>query len=216
MNRCRSIFARRAVAATMIVAGLAVAESGSAAAQMAQWSVSLDLANTSEPQAPTTMLGNYGVTIPGQYSAGLWAAELMDGLTLPSVARTSGNYSVSALQLSAALRGAGSIDPPGTDVALRWGTQLSDNLRVAVGPTVTVGRRDGLQLGVTPSGALPFGTRPGEAGPGLRGFGLEGSAAYRVGGNWALLGVMGYRRPVDDPTTPSNSFFSMLGIGYRF
>lgn len=211
MNRCRLIFRRMAAAAMLSMVGL-----GAAHAESGQWSVSLNLSGSPGVQPATSVIGDYGISIAGHYGAGLWAAQLMDGLGAPSAAKAAGNFSISTVQLSAAVRGGDGLDPHGTDLALRWGAQVSDDLRVAFGPTVTVGRRDGLQFGVTPSGALPFGTRPGEPGPGLRGFGLQGSAAYRLSGNFTVLGVLGYQRPVDEPNGPSNSFFSMLGIGYRF
>jgi len=99
--------------------------------------------------------------------------------------------------------------------AMNYGGQVSDSLALSVGPTLSVGG-DGAAslLGSTGRGFL----RGLQNEAGVRDSGLRGAAVYSLSDNWALTGVLGYRRTLGElgATQSDEQFFSVLGLGYRF
>jgi outer membrane scaffolding protein for murein synthesis (MipA/OmpV family) len=53
---------------------------------------------------------------------------------------------------------------------------------------------------------------------GMRDYGVRGAAVYSLTENWALTGVLGYRRSLGElgVNASDEHFFSVLGMGYRF
>lgn len=99
-------------------------------------------------------------------------------------------------------------------LAMNYGGQVNDNLRLSVGPTLSLGGE-----GLSPlSGAPSPGLRRLQGEAGLRDYGLRGSAVYQLGDRWALTGVLGYRRSLGElgVSNADEHFFSVLGLGYRF
>ena len=90
-----------------------------------------------------------------------------------------------------------------TEFGFGYAAALSPSLSVSAGPTIGFGE-------VTPSRG---GARPGGA-DNARSLGLTGSATLSLSENWALTGVLGYRARTDGGR--DESFFSVLGLGYRF
>jgi hypothetical protein len=101
-------------------------------------------------------------------------------------------------------------------LAMNYGGQVSNNLALSVGPTVSLGGASLSPLtGASSSGGF---LRRFQGETGLRDYGLRGSAVYSLGDNWALTGVLGFRRSLSELGVSSSDeqFFSVLGLGYRF
>jgi hypothetical protein len=99
--------------------------------------------------------------------------------------------------------------------AMNYGGQVSDSLALSVGPTVSVGGDGASSLfGSSGRGFL----RGLQNDAGLRDYGLRGAAVYSLTNNWALTGVLGYRRTLGEfgAAQSDEQFFSILGLGYRF
>jgi hypothetical protein len=106
---------------------------------------------------------------------------------------------------------------PVAQFAMNFGGQVGESWALSVGPT--------LSLGGDSTGPL-FSPNYGSGGvmhrlqgdTGLRDYGLRGSAVYSLSDNWALTGVLGYRRSLGElgVSTTDEQFFSVLGLGYRF
>jgi hypothetical protein len=96
--------------------------------------------------------------------------------------------------------------PAGTALGLgyTWTYRLG---QASVGPTVAVGGRD---IALTPADPAP-----GQAVV-LRGLGLQGNATLDLGRDWALQGVLGYRRPSSAADPAAGDFYSYFGFGWRF
>jgi len=87
-----------------------------------------------------------------------------------------------------------------TEFAVGFMSSITATLSIGGGPTIGFGE-------VTPSRS------PVRAG-GERSVGLNGAATLSLSENWALTGVLGYRSRTDG--SKEESFFSVLGLGYRF
>ncbi len=99
--------------------------------------------------------------------------------------------------------------------AMNYGGQVSESLALSVGPTVSLGGDGtGALFGSSGRGFL----RGLQNDAGLRDYGLRGSAVYSLTNNWALTGVLGYRRTLGEfgAAQSDEQFFSVLGLGYRF
>jgi hypothetical protein len=102
--------------------------------------------------------------------------------------------------------------------AMNYGGHVSDNLALSVGPTVSVGG-DGTASLFGSTGRAGGGFLRGlQNDAGVRDYGLRGAAVYNLSDNWALTGVLGYRRTLGElgATQSEEQFFSVLGLGYRF
>lgn len=129
-----------------------------------------------------------------------------------------GQFSVNQWQFAVDLRHDPQTDGRGTqaELGLFYGAQIGGNVSLALGPTMSLGGGDGRgYFGVTP--AQLSRSRRGEADAG---YGVRGTATYSLSENWALTGVLGYRRSfgeaVDSSLGDASQFFSILGFGYRF
>lgn len=89
------------------------------------------------------------------------------------------------------------------ELGIGFAGTLTEQLSVGGGPTIGFGE-------ITPSRS-PL--RPG-GGDNVRTLGLTGAATLSLSENWALTGVLGYRSRTDG--AKEESFFSTLGLGYRF
>ena len=122
------------------------------------------------------------------------------------------HFGIDVLQAGAGVR-PGSI----AQLAMNYGGQVSDSLALSLGPTVSVGG-DGTSglLGTSAAGGGMLRRLQNDAG--VRDYGLRGSAVYSLSDNWALTGVLGYRRSLGElgATQADEQFFSVLGLGYRF
>ena len=100
--------------------------------------------------------------------------------------------------------------------AMNYGGQVSESLALSFGPTMSFGGDSAASL-MAGQGGLS-GLRRFQADSGMRDYGVRGSAVYSLSNNWALTGVMGYRRSVGELGVSSSDehFFSILGMGYRF
>jgi len=87
-----------------------------------------------------------------------------------------------------------------TELGVGFIGSIMHGLSVGGGPTIGFGD-------VTPSRSP---TRPGVD----RSYGLNGEATLSLSDNWALTGVLGYRARANGAR--EESFFSVLGLGYRF
>ena len=85
-----------------------------------------------------------------------------------------------------------------------WGFRLG---QIGVGPTVAVGGRD---IAVTPADPAPG------AAVVLRSLGVQGNASLDLGRDWALQGVLGYRRSGAAADPAGGDFYSYFGFGWRF
>jgi hypothetical protein len=168
-----------------------------------------------------TQIGRFDVALNSPYHGGLWAAYA--GGTVHPVRDTGarvGGFDLSGWRIDVArplpLAINGTAATGNSAVALRWGTSLAEDWQVSFGSSITVGTGDGGSFAVTPVQSLrPI--EPPNGGFRLRNVGLEGSSSLQVSDNWALLGVVGYRRPTSGPApTGSDNFYSLLGLGYRF
>jgi hypothetical protein len=99
--------------------------------------------------------------------------------------------------------------------AMNYGGHVSDSLALSVGPTLSVGGDGASSLLGSQSGGF---LRRLQSDAGVRDYGLRGSAVYSLSDNWALTGVLGYRRTVGElgAAQSDDQFFSVLGLGYRF
>jgi hypothetical protein len=121
------------------------------------------------------------------------------------------HFGIDMLQSGAGVR-PGSI----AQLAMNYGGQVSESLALSVGPTVSVGGDGTSSLLGGPAAGGVLRRLQNEAG--VRDYGLRGSAVYSLSDNWALTGVLGYRRSIGElgATQADEQFFSVLGLGYRF
>src|SRR5260221_13147033 len=140
-------------------------------------------------------------------------------LTPPSPDRDAGRISLNnwhfgldVLQPSGGFGRGGSV----AQFAMNYGGQVSESLALSFGPTMSFGGDSTTSL-MAGQGGLS-GLRRFQADSGMRDYGVRGSAVYSLTNNWALTGVMGYRRSVGELGVSSSDehFFSILGMGYRF
>jgi hypothetical protein len=101
-------------------------------------------------------------------------------------------------------------------LAMNYGGQVSQSLALSFGPTLSFGGDSAASL-MTGAGGVG-GLRRFQNDTGMRDYGLRGSAVYSLTDNWALTGVLGYRRSIGELGVSSSDehFFSILGMGYRF
>ncbi len=147
--------------------------------------------------APTMLHGPVG----GGDDARLFRnAAASDGLSL------IGAYTVNRFRVAVDIRRT-LLEPErrraSTEFGLGYTAALTNSLSVGAGPTIGFGE-------VTPSRGA---ARPGGA-DNARSLGLTGAATLNLTENWALTGVLGYRARTDG--SREDSFFSVLGLGYRF
>ncbi len=90
-----------------------------------------------------------------------------------------------------------------TEFGVGFMSAVGSSLSVGAGPTIGFGD-------VTPSRS-PLRPSGGES---ARTMGLSGTATLSLSDSWALTGVLGYRSRADG--AKEESFFSLLGLGYRF
>jgi hypothetical protein len=154
-------------------------------------------------------IGKYGVSLTSSGpsnmpflggDARLFAPGESDGLSL--IGAYTVNYFRVAVDIRRSLLGP-ERRRVSTEVGLGYTAALTQSLSVGVGPMIGFGD-------VTPSRG---GARPSDA-DSLRSLGLSGAASLNLSENWALTGVLGYRARTDGPR--EESFFSVLGLGYRF
>jgi hypothetical protein len=102
-------------------------------------------------------------------------------------------------------------------LAANVGGRVGDDWSLSVGPTVSLGG-DGTGSLFSPSYGSGGLMRRLQGDTGLSDYGLRGSAVYSLSDNWALTGVLGYRRSLGEPgiSASEEQFFSVLGLGYRF
>lgn len=148
-----------------------------------------------------TMLHGVGGGVDGGGDARLFRnAGESDGLSL------IGAYTVNQFRVAVDIR-RNLLEPErrraSTEFGLGYTAALTESLSVGGGPTIGFGE-------VTPSRG---GARPGGA-DNARSLGLTGAATLSLSENWALTGVLGYRARTDG--SREDSFFSVLGLGYRF
>lgn len=128
------------------------------------------------------------------------SASAGDGLSL------IGAYTVNQFRVAVDIRRS-LLEPErrraSTEFGIGYAAALTRSLSVGGGPTIGFGE-------VTPSRGS---VRPGGA-DNARSLGLTGAATLNLSENWALTGVLGYRTRTDGGR--EESFFSTLGLGYRF
>ena len=122
------------------------------------------------------------------------------------------HFGLDVLQPSGGIGRGGSV----AQFAMNYGGQVSESLALSFGPTMSFGGDSAASL-MAGQGGLS-GLRRFQADSGMRDYGVRGSAVYSLTNNWALTGVMGYRRSVGELGVSSSDdhFFSILGMGYRF
>lgn len=148
-----------------------------------------------------------------------YGVNLMPGAGQASqVSINNWHFGLDVLQSGSA---AGSGASPGrggsvAQLAMNYGGQVSQSLALSFGPTLSFGGDSTASLMNAPSGLN--GLRRFQNETGMRDYGLRGSAVYSLTDNWALTGVLGYRRSVGELGVSSSDehFFSILGMGYRF
>lgn len=130
-----------------------------------------------------------------------------------------GQFTVNQWRMAVDLRHDPQNDGRGTqaELGLFYGAQLGSGLTLSVGPTLSVTAAERRSyLGITPASRA----RRGDAEAGFKDYGLRGTATYSLSENWALTGVLGYRRSFGDageiPAGDVGQFLSILGFGYRF
>lgn len=101
-------------------------------------------------------------------------------------------------------------------LAMNYGGQVSQSLALSFGPTLSFGG-DSAASAMTAAGGLG-GLRRFQSETGMRDYGVRGAAVYSLTDNWALTGVLGYRRSIGElgVSASDEHFFSILGMGYRF
>lgn len=122
------------------------------------------------------------------------------------------HFGLDVLQQSGGIGRGGSI----AQFGMNYGGQVSESLALSFGPTMSFGGDSATSLMGNPAGL--GGLRRFQSDTGMRDYGVRGSAVYSLSTNWALTGVMGYRRSVGELGVSSSDehFFSILGMGYRF
>lgn len=209
------------IAAGLVVAGVAAAEDRAAAAPEGTerfWVQERPLS----PRVSTDVLAQdrrfagalgYGVTLaPPPAPRGPLA---LDTARSPSGLLSIDNFHFGVdLLPTGGTFGRGSI----AQFAMTYGGQVSDDLTLGVGPTLSVGGDGTASLFGSATPATGGLLRRLQSDAGVRDYGLRGSAVYSLTDNWALTGVLGYRRALGELGAASSDeqFFSVLGLGYRF
>jgi len=199
-------------ATTTVVATSAHAQSSLAISSLSLFS---DFgANTSQPRVFSGTFGKYGVSLA---SAGTPAmpygvggshgdARLFRNVAESDGLSLIGAYTVNQFRVAVDIRRS-LLEPErrraSTEFGIGYTAALTESLRVGAGPTIGFGE-------VTPSRGTG---RAGDA-ENARSLGLSGAATLNLSENWALTGVLGYRARTDG--AKEESFFSVLGLGYRF
>ncbi len=209
------------IAAGLAVAGVAAAEDRVAAAPEGSerfWVQERPLA----PRVSTDVLAQdrrfagalgYGINLTppaATRSLGLDSARSPSGLlSIDNV-----HFGVDLLPTSGVFGRSGSI----AQFAMTYGGQVSEDLTLGVGPTLSVGGDGTASLFGSAAPATGGLLRRLQSDAGVRDYGLRGSAVYSLNDNWALTGVLGYRRSLGELGAASSEeqFFSVLGLGYRF
>jgi hypothetical protein len=154
-------------------------------------------------------IGKYGVSLANPSSSSMpfgggdarvFTHGMSDGLSL------IGAYTISNFRVAVDIRRnllAPDRRRASTELGVGYTAALTQSLSVGAGPTIGFGE-------VTPSRG---GARPSHP-DSLKSLGLTGAATLSLSENWALTGVLGYRARTDGPR--EESFFSVLGLGYRF
>jgi hypothetical protein len=143
----------------------------------------------------------YGVTLTPQSDPGAGQISL-----------NNWHFGLDVLQPSSGFGRGTSI----TQFAMNYGGQVSESLALNFGPTMSFGG-DSAASAMAGQGGLS-GLRRLQADSGVRDYGVRGSAVYSLTNNWALTGVLGYRRSVGElgVSAADEHFFSVLGMGFRF